>query len=126
MKSHLQLPAAIAFAFALVFSVTSIASAQQAPHQQVEMRDVSSQEIRQVSEAYVEISAIQQEYQAKLGNVQDPEEAQRLQQQANEEMTQVVVDSGMEVDAYNEIMLMAQMNEELRDRILEKVGQLQR
>ncbi|UCZ57043.1 DUF4168 domain-containing protein [Desulfurispirillum indicum] len=126
MKSYLQLPAAIAFAFALVFSVTSIASAQQAPHQQVEMRDVSSQEIRQVSEAYVEISAIQQEYQAKLGNVQDPEEAQRLQQQANEEMTQVVLDSGMEVDAYNEIMLMAQMNEELRDRILEKIEQLQR
>ncbi|ADU65140.1 hypothetical protein Selin_0384 [Desulfurispirillum indicum S5] len=126
MKSYLQLPATIAFAFALVFSVTSIASAQQAPHQQVEMRDVSSQEIRQVSEAYVEISAIQQEYQAKLGNVQDPEEAQRLQQQANEEMTQVVLDSGMEVDAYNEIMLMAQMNEELRGRILEKIEQLQR
>ncbi|MBB5022464.1 DUF4168 domain-containing protein [Desulfurispira natronophila] len=116
----------LALIMAAFFIGITPASAQQMPGQpEVEVRDVSNSEVEQVAGAYVEISAIQESYQQRLSNVQDPQEAQKLQQQANEEMTEVVENSGISVDQYNEIMLMAQMDEDIRFRILEEIEEMQ-
>lgn len=85
-----------------------------AEHQQAE---VSDDQLKTYAEAEKKVQEIRDEFQQQMPNAETPEEAQALQQEAQEEMVSAVEDSGLSVEEYNQIASLVQTNPELRDRI---------
>ncbi len=83
--------------------------------------DVSDAELDQVADAYEAVTEVRERFQQELGEVSDPERAQQLQQQAGEEMVEAVEAQGLDVQTYNQVMEAAQVDEELRDQLLERL-----
>jgi len=106
---------------ALVLSFgLSAAMAQQSQMQQPPADiDVSDKQLEQFADAQVSIIEIQQDFSARLQGVEDPERAQELQVQANEEMTSAVDDAGLDVESFNAIAMAIQSSPELQQRLTE-------
>lgn len=127
MKNRLFLALA-AVAFGLVFTGNTLAQeeesgygeAQQAPAPEV---DVSDEQLQQFVDAQGAISGIQQDFAGRLEGVEDPEEAQKLQGEANEAMVEAVEAAGLSVDQFNEIAMAIQGNPELQQRLSDMLGQ---
>ena len=83
--------------------------------------DVSDAELDQVADAYEAVTQVREKFQQELGEVSDPERAQQLQQQAGEEMVEAVEAQGLDVQTYNQVMEAAQVDEELRNKLLERL-----
>lgn len=84
-------------------------------HQAAEpQQDVSDSELEVFAQAFKKISKIRSDYESRLREVQDPQMARELQQQAQTEMITVVEEQGLTVPRYNEILAAIQNNEELR------------
>ena len=83
--------------------------------------DVSDAELDQVADAYQAVTEVREKFQQELGEVSDPERAQELQQQAGEEMVEAVEAQGLDVQTYNQVMEAAQVDEELRNQLLERL-----
>lgn len=87
--------------------------------------EVSEAELDRVASAYIEISRIREDFQESLAEVTDPEEAQLMQEQAGEAMVEAVQDNGLDVQKYNQVMEAAQVDEELREKLLSRLEQMQ-
>jgi len=109
-----------ASAFAFSGSLLAQEEYQQAPAEPDPI-EVSDAQLDQFVAAQESIVGIQEDFSQRLEGVDDPEEAYELQVEANEEMTAAVEDSGLSVEEYNEIAMAIQTDEELRDRLSEKV-----
>lgn len=96
----------------------------QQPDQSAEPIEVSDAELDKVAQAYVQITEIRGEFQETLSEVSDPEEAQVLQEEAGEKMVEAVQDNGLDVQKYNEVMEAAQVDEELREKLLARMEEL--
>ncbi len=83
--------------------------------------DVSDAELDQVADAYKAVTEVREKFQQELGEVSDPEQAQQLQEQAGEEMVEAVEAQGLDVQTYNQVMEAAQVDEELRNQLLERL-----
>ena len=59
-----------------------------------------------------------------LAGVEDPEAAQKMQEQAGNAMVEAVQDTGLDVQTYNEVMQAAQHDEELREKLLSRLEQM--
>ncbi|RFF27990.1 MULTISPECIES: DUF4168 domain-containing protein [unclassified Wenzhouxiangella] len=111
---------------ALTFSLAVVAQEgqqTQPQQQQPETIDVSDQQLEQFAEAQTEISGIQQDFSSRLQEVEDPEKAQDLQRQANEEMTAAVEDAGLDVESFNQIAMAIQNDPELQQKLTEMLQQ---
>lgn len=93
--------------------------------QSAEPIEVSDAELDKVAKAYVQITEIRGKFQESLSEVSDPEEAQLLQEEAGEKMVEAVQDNGLDVQKYNEVMEAAQVDEELREKLLARMEELQ-
>ncbi|MDQ2076593.1 DUF4168 domain-containing protein [Marinimicrobium sp. ABcell2] len=93
------------------------ASAQQA-------EQISSEDIGMFAEAYVAVQTINQEYSTRLQQVEDPEQATELQQEAQSKMQQAVTDSGLSISDYQGIAQQANQSEEVREDIQNAVAAL--
>ncbi|HKL50415.1 MAG TPA: DUF4168 domain-containing protein [Wenzhouxiangellaceae bacterium] len=113
MKNFKMMTAAL-FAALLAFSTAGIAQQQQAAPTDV---DVSNSELQSFAEARTAISEIQQDYSQRLQNVKDPETANSLQQQANEEMIGAVEETGLDVESFNTIAMAIQNDPELQQKL---------
>jgi hypothetical protein len=87
--------------------------------------EVSDAELDRVASAYIEISRIREDFQESLAEVTDPEEAQLMQEQAGEAMVEAVQDNGLDVQKYNQVMEAAQVDEQLREKLLTRLEQMQ-
>ena len=117
---------AVVFIFAAGLGTASFAQQEYQPEYQPEMMhppevDVTEEELDQVAEAYVEVTQIREKYQMELRDVTDPAEAMELQQQAEREMIEAVEAKGLDVQTYNQVMEAAQVDEELREQLLERI-----
>lgn len=113
---------------ALLFGMAATAQQQgqqQPPQQQAqpETIDVSDQQLEQFAEAQVEIASIQQDFSARLQEVDDPEKAHDLQLEANEEMTAAVEEAGLDVESFNQIAMSIQNDPELQQKLTEMLEQ---
>jgi hypothetical protein len=113
---------------ALVWAVPAAAQQHQqgqqgATQQQIEVKDA---ELDKVAAAYVEVAQIQKEFQESLQTAPDPDQRQVLQQKANEEMIQAVEGEGIGVDKYSRIITAVNSDNNLRERFMEKLQDLQR
>lgn len=111
---------------ALTFSLAAVAQEQQGQQmQQPETIEVSDQQLEQFADAQIEIAGIQQDFSSRLQQVEDPEKAQELQRQANEEMTTAVEDAGLDVESFNQIAMAIQNSPELQQQLTEMLQQQQ-
>jgi len=79
--------------------------------------DVSDAKLEAVAKAYVQVMEIQNTYRPQIEAAQTPEEAQRLQREADEKMV-AAIRVYMTVDEYTGIMTAAEQDENLRNRLL--------
>lgn len=77
---------------------------------------VSDGELENFARAYKKINDIRADYEARLRQVQDPQRAQELQQQAQIEMVRALEEEGLTVEKYNAMFVAVQNNEELRQK----------
>jgi len=76
-------------------------------------------ELVDFAHAYIDVQEIQVEMEQQLANVQDPEEANQVQQEANEAMAEAVEQHEMTVERYSEIVIVLNTDEELREEFAE-------
>lgn len=89
---------------------------------QAEQIDVSDDEVEGFVDAYMAVQGVNQEYTQKLQEVEDPEKATELQQEAQGEMQSAVDESGLSIEKYQQIANQAGQDEELRGKIEEELA----
>ena len=109
---------------ALLIGMASLAGAQQQQRQQQPPSaqqapdiEVSGAQLEKFADAQDSLGEIQQDYRGRMQDVDDPEKANQLRQQANEEMIAMVKDSGLSVEKYNQISRAVQNDQELQQRL---------
>ncbi|MFP4517916.1 MAG: DUF4168 domain-containing protein [Oceanicaulis sp.] len=93
---------------------------QQQPYQQEQqpqIEPVTDTEIEAFVVAVDDASEVFEEYRPALQSATDEQAAQEIQVEAQEEMTAAVLNAGLEVQRYNEIMQAARADAELAQRI---------
>ena len=113
---------AIALCLAAFSATVTLGVAQENPaamqpqqQQQVEITEAKLLQFTMAMDAIGEIGA---KYEAEFQRAESAEQAQHIQQQAQNEMVEAVESAGLTAAEYNAIAQQAQQDEELRDRIL--------
>lgn len=79
--------------------------------------DVSDDKLQTYAEAEQKVQEIRDEFQQQMPEAETPEDAQALQQEAQQEMVSAVEDAGLTVEEYNQLASLMQTNPELRERM---------
>ena len=114
---NLKLFAIAIFAATLSYATIGIAQQQGMQQQPPQDVDVSTSDLQSFSEARTAISEIQQDYSQRLQGADDPEKANALQQEANEEMISAVQETGLDVESFNTIAMAVQNDPELQQEL---------
>ena len=85
----------------------------------------SDTELRSVAHAVLEVQRINNAYVPKLEAARTPEEEQQVVLAASKEMNQAVEQSGVSIDKYKQILIHAEQNPDLADRIREHIRNTQ-
>ena len=85
----------------------------------------SDAELKSFAEALLEVQRINNAYQPSLEAATTPEEENRVHQAALNEVTQVLKEKGMSVDKYKEIVIIAQNNSDIAERIMQQIRNVQ-
>jgi hypothetical protein len=114
----------LAFLTAIGLLFGSIAVHAQAPQQQPpggqpHALDVTQEDVDNFVEAYISVQEINQDYTQRLQDVEDPEQATELQQEAQTKMQEAISDAGLSISEYQQIANQAGQDEELRNQIEE-------
>lgn len=125
----------LAIVLLLTGMITAPAVAQQAqqqappqqtpPAQQAPPVNVDQQTLEAAAKAYLDIQEIRDEFLPQIEGATDQNQAQQLQQQANERMVAAIEDNDLELDEYNEIIQAITQNDQLRSQFLGLVEQEQ-
>ncbi|TVR53647.1 MAG: DUF4168 domain-containing protein [Gemmatimonadales bacterium] len=92
---------------------------------EAQMADTPDQEeLVQFTEAFLEVTDIRQDMEAQVAQVQSPEEANALQQQANDQMVAVLDEHGLTTERYSEIVNLINQDEEVRNEFEELLVEL--
>ncbi|MEE4304765.1 MAG: DUF4168 domain-containing protein [Wenzhouxiangella sp.] len=117
------------FAVAGTLMIGSVAVAQEAAQQSQQSApqtiEVSDQQLQQFADAQMEIASIQKDFRSRLQNVEDPQKAQELQREANEEMTTAVEEVGLDVESFNQIAMSIQNDPELQQELTQMLQEQQ-
>jgi hypothetical protein len=119
IRSTLLIP----FAAALlgIASVPTVSAQSAQPSADQPVRSYSDSELKSFAEALVELQRINRAYQPRLEAATTPDEKNQVQHAAMEEATQTLAKKGINVDKYNEILLVAQNNPEVAERIRDQL-----
>lgn len=121
----MRLIKAMALILGLGLVVTPAASAQDIPPpDQQEKVELSEKELETFAEAYLALAEIREEMTERLDNVQSPEEAQEIQQEANTKMVAELEEHEYTAEEYTVVVTALNQDAELRARfedILEKL-----
>src|SRR5690554_2175880 len=105
----------------LLFGSLAIA---QVPQQQPETApsygaEVSQNDVDNFVEAYMSVQEINQDYTQRLQDVDDPEQATELQQEAQGKMQDAISEAGLSIAEYQQIANQAGQDDQLRSQIEE-------
>lgn len=120
--------AAVTLAFALVLMPEGTAAQEQpqqpAPQQQ-ELPDApDSEELVQFTEAMLDIGGVEQDMQQALAAVDDPEQANQIQQQANAQMESVLDEHDLSAERYSEIAMVLETDPEMNAQFQEVLEEI--
>lgn len=106
---------------ACLVAPAALAQNQQQTQDEPEI-EVSNDGINMVAELYVDLEELQKEYQARLSQAESSEEARATQQEMAKTVDQTIDDyEGLTSERYDEIIQTAQDNNELREKLLERI-----
>jgi hypothetical protein len=107
-------------------SATATVSAQPYDEPRTEMpaqtNTVDSESLSKFVDAYSEVQSIQQSYTSKIQDVDEPAEANKLQQEAQQKMQQAVKEKGLSIAQYQEIASQAAQDPALHTRIQQRLN----
>jgi Domain of unknown function (DUF4168) len=112
----------VAAAMLFVAAPDAMAQAQQ-PQEPMAPSDFSQQQIESFVDAATEVQRVQTDLDTKAQAAQNPEEVARLQQQAQQEASQAVEESGLTIDEYAAIAQAANEDPELYAQIVDLMQQ---
>jgi hypothetical protein len=85
-------------------------------------KDVSEKELQSFAKAYVEVEEIRTSHQASLSQVEKPEQAQKIQQEANAKTVKAVEKQGLTPETYNHILTAVNSDETLAKKALDLIA----
>lgn len=91
---------------------------EEGPEGMAEQQDFDQETLERFADAYVEVGEIHREYSEKLQNAEATEDAQELQQEANDEMVEAIQDSGLEVQEYSAVAAALERDPEMREEVI--------
>ncbi|WP_417362128.1 DUF4168 domain-containing protein [Gallaecimonas pentaromativorans] len=98
--------------------VASVMAAQQTPAPKAQQQvNVSDAKLEQFVTAQKSITSIRDSAMEKLNKSENPDQAQQIQQQANQDMVEAVKDAGLSVEDYNLIARAVQTDPNMRSRV---------
>lgn len=109
---------------ALMLTLAPEARAQQPPVQVDPQGEVTDEQLRAFTLAYIDVQVIGQEHQEMLTAVESAEQAQALQQRAQVAMTEAVQAQGLEPQEYTAIAGVLNEDEALRTRFAGVLAEL--
>lgn len=132
MNQRITRTTAIAAALGLVTAMAAApVLAQEDPYQErgaqpqaeSQATEVSEEKIEKFVDALSEIRVIQEEASAELEATSDTQEAQQVQQDAQQKMIEAVEAAGLSVEEYNQIAALMGSDPELQERVHAKLDQ---
>ncbi len=110
----------ITFALSVVQSRTVQAEVVEAP---ADHDEISGNILEPFAGAYKEVSEIHTSYEQRIVKSLDPAQADALQQEANQKMTQAVTDRGMTIEDYNTLFQAIQNDPDLKKKFMTVLNQ---
>jgi hypothetical protein len=101
----------------LVLAVPALAQTAPGMGQAPPAREFDRSTLKSFAQASVKLQGIQQEYGARLRNVQDQDTAMKLQEEANVAMLSAVEGCGLDAQTYNAIANQMNVSPDLRERV---------
>lgn len=125
-RKILRLAAALPIALALVAVPAVAQGVQQQQQREVPPPpDLSDERLDVVAEAFLEVSEVQRDLQQQLENAATPEEAQKLQAEANDEILATLDEHEVPVEEYADVMNATQNHTSFRERFMAAVERAQ-
>lgn len=124
----MQLLAVVILAGSWHFGVIPTANAQGQPQapgagpsdQAPRLPNISDQKLDATAAALERMTSIRQDYQAQISKA-EPAEKERIVVQANSALEKAVTDQGLSVEEFNTIIVVAQNDPDVRDKILQRI-----
>lgn len=125
---------AIAAVFGLAFAATAYAQTganpeqgQQAapppvPQEQAYSEPVSDEKVEQFVSAYTDMQGVREDYAQQLHEVEDPEQATAIQQEAQEEMQNAITEAGLSIDEYQDLAARINQDQELLEQVQQELA----
>ncbi len=108
--------------FALIF-VQSRAVQAEVAETSAAHEEISGNILEPFAGAYKEVSEIHSSYEQRIVKALDPAQADALQQEANQKMTQAVTDRGMTIEDYNTLFQTIQNDPALKEKFMTVLNQ---
>ena len=88
-------------------------------------QDFDDETLERFADAYVEVGEIHRTYSDELQDAEATEEAQDLQQRANNEMVEAIQGTGMEVQEYSAVAAALERDPDMREEVVQMIEQRQ-
>jgi hypothetical protein len=109
------------FVLAAIFMAPAALAQEQAPPMP-SPEEFTAEELDAFAEAYVDVEEVQARFQAEYGEVTDPEEAVRVQQVFQEEVSGAVQARGLDAERYDAIVRTSQVDEDFAQVLLTRIN----
>ncbi len=117
-----SLSVAVVVTFALIL-VQSRAVQAEVAETPAAHEEISGDILEPFAGAYKEVSEIHSSYEQRIVKSPDPAQADALQQEANQKMTQAVTDRGMTIEDYNTLFQTIQNDPDLKKKFMTVLNQ---
>lgn len=105
-----------------VFAGESYGTQADTPMPQAANYQFSDADLEKFAAVQQDLDAIREEYAGKLETTEDPTEAQQLQQEASQTMSQAVQSKGLDIETYSSIAKAVRNDDALRQRVIEMIN----
>lgn len=119
MLYHAKRIFSAATVLALALLIVPMGIDAQTPEQQATPDAPDREELTEFVEAMIDVNEIQEEMEQALAGVDNPEQANQIQQQANAEMVAVLEEHDMTPERYSEIAMLLNVDPELNEKFQE-------
>ena len=92
-----------------------------APEQSAPVPNLSDQKLDAAAAALGQVASLLRDYQQRLLAATEPADKQRIAQEGNGALKKAVEDQGLTIEEYNSIIVVAQNDPEVRNKILQRM-----
>lgn len=122
MRPSMQLLATALVSAAWIFSVPAANAQAQSPSPgpSDQSQDISDQKLDAAAAALQQVASLKENYQQQI-EAAAPSDKQRISDEANNALVEAVTKQGLSVEEYTSIIVVAQNNPEVREKILQRI-----